>query len=75
MRQVQQWIVIKNSITKLSVPIDNEFEIVLTCVLNYVAHCSSCNRKIWDLVSCKLSDNKYWWCCLRGIICDITKGK
>jgi len=44
---------------KLSTMIDNEFLIVLTCVLNHVANCSSYNLKIWDLVRCELLDNKY----------------
>jgi len=38
----------------------------LTCVLNHVANCSSCNWKIWDSVSCELLDSKYRWCCLQG---------
>jgi hypothetical protein len=38
---------------------DNEFVIVLTSVFNHVVNCSSCNRKIWDSVSCELLDSKY----------------
>jgi len=45
---------------------DNEFVIGLTCVLNHVANCSSCNWKIWDSVSCELLDSKYRRCCLQG---------
>ena len=45
---------------------DNEFVIVLTCVLNHVANCSSCNWKIWDSVSCELLDSKYCRCFLQG---------
>ena len=47
--------------------IDNEFVIVLTCVLNHVANCSSCNQKVWDSVSCELLDSNCKRCCLRGI--------
>jgi hypothetical protein len=39
---------------------DNEFVIVLTCVFNHVVSFSSCNRKIWDSVSCELLDSKYY---------------
>jgi hypothetical protein len=39
---------------KLSTMIDNEFMIVLACVLNHVINCSYCNRKIWDSVNCEL---------------------
>jgi len=49
---------------KLSIPIDNEFVIVLTCVLNHMTNYSSCNWNIWDSVSYKLLDIKYWQCCL-----------
>jgi hypothetical protein len=49
----------KNSVIKLSILIDNEFVIVLMCVLNYVENCSSCNRKIWNSVSCELLYSKY----------------
>jgi len=38
---------------------DNEFVIVLTCVLNHIVNCSSCNRKIWDSISYELLDNIY----------------
>jgi hypothetical protein len=45
---------------------DNEFVIVLTCVLNHVVNCSSCNEKIWDSINCELLDSKYCRCCLQG---------
>ena len=45
--------------------IDNEFVIVLTCVLNHVANCSSYNQKIWDSVCCELLESKYCRYCLQ----------
>ena len=64
---VQQWTVNENFVmTYSNFARDNEFVIVLTCVLNQVANCSSCNWKIWDSISYELLDSKYCRCCLQG---------
>jgi hypothetical protein len=44
---------------------DNEFVILLTCVLNHMTNCSSCNQNIWDSISYELLDSKYCRCCLQ----------